>query len=502
MSSNSNFQSSPFEGDKRGSSPFEGDKRGSSLPLKGVGGSWSFPEAEQAMLWILTQPGINLAEWLNGPLTEEAFYDPINRQIFACLRSAYEGGNEHPTVFDLALEAQRLGNPDVVASISLLIQNDLTTRPPSVIAHVLLQYQWRRETYTLCHQLLQQLDNPAAPVEELIGAASVTLANMVTAVESDFSTLDDAAADVVRQAIDNLDPEHRHSGVSTGFRQIDETGGLPEVGVTVIAADTSQGKSALGIDLALQNLRQGDKVAYYSLEMPRQDMARRILSAATGLPFHQLAYQPLTPEEMERLTQAQQQLLLSGEGARMFFDDRMPDGIRGIVQSIRQLADPRGKGVRHFYVDYMQILTWAESGQQLRQMSVEQFLAHTARTFHNLSLQLGVQIVLLSQVNRDGEYRELTLDRIRDSKQIADAATSVLLLYRPEAYHADIQYQSPEFRHVSTHGTALLNLAKRRNGPTVKCIVGFDAPTTHFYPLQQLPLVETPQDLPRINFPV
>lgn len=490
MSSNSNFQSSPFEGDKRGSSlSLKGDKRG------------SFPEAEQAMLWILTQPGINLAEWMNGPLTEEAFYDPVNRQIFACLRSAYEGGNEHPTVFDLVLEAQRQENPDVISSLALLIQNDLTTRPPSVIAHVLMQYQWRRQTHTLCHQLLQQLDDPAAPVEELIGAASVTLANMTTALESDFSSLDDAAADVVRQAIDNLDPEHRHHGVATGFNPIDETGGLPEVGVTVIAADTSQGKSALGIDLALQNLRQGEKVAYYSLEMPRQDLARRILSAATGLPFHQLAYQPLKPEEMERLTQAQQQLLLSGQGSRLIFDERMPDGIRGIVQSIRQLADPKGKGVRHFYIDYMQILTWSESGKQLRQMSVEQFLAHTARTFHNLSLQLGVQIVLLSQVNRDADCRELTLDRIRDSKQIADAATSVLLLYRPEAYHAGIQYQSPEFRSVSTHGTALLNLAKRRNGPTLKCIVGFDASTTHFYPLQQLPMVESPQVLPHDFLP-
>jgi len=71
-----------------------------------------------------------------------------------------------------------------------------------------------------------------------------------------------------------------------------------------------------------------------------------------------------------------------------------------------------------------------------------------------------------------------TLNRLRDSGQIAEAADTVLLIYRPEYYGKS--YPEP-FEDKDTHGTAMIDIAKGRNIGTFKFLVRFDAPTTHFY---------------------
>lgn len=443
-------------------------------------------EAERCLLHqIMYEYGLDFGDIIDGELTPECFYDMRNRSIYECLVALYKAGEiiDIIKMYEwLEREKKDAVTPYDVASL-VQVQSSESAH---YYVQVLLRYYWRRQGILLCQQCANRLYEEIDVPDEVIGTAADMLQQIPMSHKVERSTLNDAARMVISQMEDNLDPARRHRGSSTGFRDIDETGGLPEVGVTVIAADTGQGKSSFAIDLAMHNLQEGEKVGFFSLEMPQEDLARRIIANMTGIAYHRLAYDSLSADEQALVRQATATLYDNG-GHRFLFDNRMDNGIEGIIASIRRMADPRRDHVTHFYVDYMQILSWAEEKSKNRGASVEQLLASAARAFHNISVKMKIQIVLLSQVNRDHDNRELTLDRIRDSKQIADAATCVVLLYRPEEYHSF--YQTERFRNIDPTGTALVHVAKRRNGPTVQFIAGFDGIRTHFFQLDKLPTI-------------
>ena len=444
-------------------------------------------EAERALLHqLIFERGQNISQVLATGIDSGCFHDPKHSAIFEAIESIHREGR-NPDMISVSewLASSRHKNVepyDVTQLMSVEVNSE-----SGYIASILLHYHMRRQAIMLCQQAAHSLNEGTESAEDIIASTAEKLEKIASSKTlSPTTTLNDATNIVLQQMEDNLDPSRRHHGSLTGFSQIDDTGGLPEVGVTVIAADTGQGKSSLGIDLAMQNLRNGEKVGYFTLEMPPEDLTRRIIAADSGIPAYRIAYHQLNQEEQKRVRDSALRLFTNG-GNRFFFDSQMETSIEQICNGIHRLADPKGLRVTHFYIDYMQILSWASDNARSRTMTVEQILANAARMLHNISVKMKVQVVLLSQVNRDSDCRELTLDRIRDSKQIADAATCVILLYRPEAYGKN--YQSERFHDVDPTGTALINVAKRRNGPCCQFICGFDSSRTHFYPLDTLPRI-------------
>ena len=105
-----------------------------------------------------------------------------------------------------------------------------------------------------------------------------------------------------------------------------------------------------------------------------------------------------------------------------------------------------------------------------------------------MGTELGICIVLLSQLSRDKSTTEPTLSRLRGSGQIAEAADMVLLIYRPEMYG---KKYSGDHHLVRPEGTALIRLAKGRNVGTCEFICGYNAPTTHFFELGYIPTISS-----------
>ena len=93
--------------------------------------------------------------------------------------------------------------------------------------------------------------------------------------------------------------------------------------------------------------------------------------------------------------------------------------------------------------------------------------------------------VLLSQLSRDMNTPEPSLSRLRGSGQINEAADMTFLIYRPEVYGKN--YPKGAFANVETKGTALIKCAKGRNVGTYEFVCGFDAESTHFHDLEQIP---------------
>lgn len=267
-----------------------------------------------------------------------------------------------------------------------------------------------------------------------------------------------------------------HTGLLTGFSALDKVGGLPLCGMTVIGAGTSQGKSAFAMCLALNAARNNHNVAYISLEMSAQDLTERALSITSGVSCSVIHSNVTTNLIDESLIRDAGMEIVTGLGSRIIMEENRSTTLEQIKQSIRRLNHNRKVDVA--IVDYLQIMSIQ---QTKRNESTEQMLALAARELHNLAMDCQMSIIVISQLNRDREDSEPQLSRLRDSSQIADAADSVLLIYRPEQYH---KYYSGIHKDFDPHHTALVKMAKNRQGPTVEFVCGFEPQFTLFHDLE------------------
>ena len=290
----------------------------------------------------------------------------------------------------------------------------------------------------------------------------------------------DNAVHTIKEAIkgvyENIDRNYkgtsRLTGYPTGFSEFDgKSGGLQTSDLIIIAADTSSGKTSLAIKISMN---AGCPVAFYSMEMKKEQVAARMMSIQSGVPANEILYSRLASGQLQSIDKGVARL----EKLPIYFDDRSTSNIESILASIRMMKIKYGiKGV---IVDYLQILN-----VNMKTANKEQQMGDVARRLKNLAKDLDIWIIALSQLSRDKENPVPTLARLRDSGQIAEASDVVMLIYRPELYGK--RYPEP-YMHSSVSGTAMIDVAKGRNIGLLKFIVGFDKPTTNFYELDEIPV--------------
>lgn len=227
--------------------------------------------------------------------------------------------------------------------------------------------------------------------------------------------------------------------------------------------------------------KQGHKVAMYSMEMKREQCAARLMSMNSGIPSNQILYSQLDDNYLKQLDSGVNKIY----NLPIYFDDNSTSNIDKIIASIRAMK------VKHdisgAVIDYLQILNVNQ-----KSFNKEQAMGDVARRLKNLAKELDIWIIALSQLNRDANNPIPTLNRLRDSGQIAEAADMVMFVYRPEVYE---KYYPAPFTNHETKGTAMIDIAKGRNIGLHKFICGFDAKTTKFYETENVQIIEN-SDVP------
>ena len=262
------------------------------------------------------------------------------------------------------------------------------------------------------------------------------------------------------------------AGTPTGFRELDSRGGLIPTDLIVIAGGMSQGKTSLATSIAVNAARAGRKVAFYSMEMDRRQICARILAEKTGASSRAILSGNLSDEQYARFKEA----VADFPAAGLYCDDSSTSSLDSILASMRAMK--ARYGIDGAVVDYLQILN---VNTKSRSDSAEQILADAARRLKNIAKDLGIWVIALSQLNRNGaESQPPALSRLRSSGQIAEAADVVMLLWRPEAYGGNIRFPEP-FDQCGTRGMAMVDVAKGRSMGTFRFLCGFDGETTRFY---------------------
>ena len=431
----------------------------------------SSEEAEKLVLaTIMTEK--NALSDVRELLSVEAFYCQKHREIYkAALKIADRG--DFPDIIAVMNELQKNGSnitPFELTSIS----GNSTPYLQQNAALVFDKYK-RRQFFEIGCYLQANCFSEENDIVDVLDEAKNRMDGIFSENDNSIFTMQDAIQGVYDNINRNMSGATEFTGFPTGFSEFDRrSGGLQTSDLIIIAADTSMGKTSLAIKIAMST---GCPIAFYSMEMKKEQIAARMLSIESGVAANDILFSKLGNSQLEAIDKGVSRIC----DKLIYFDDKSTSGIESILASIRSMKVKYGiKGV---VVDYLQILNVNMKGA-----NKEQQMGDVSRRLKNIAKDLDIWVIALSQLSRDRDTPIPSLSRLRDSGQIAEAADVVMLIYRPEVYGKN--YPDP-FQNTSPSNTAMIDVAKGRNIGLMKFIVGFNKPTTNFYEMNEIPTCQT-----------
>jgi len=279
--------------------------------------------------------------------------------------------------------------------------------------------------------------------------------------------------DVLNGTMEEIDAaSHRGEGmigVPTGFKDLDAlTNGLHPGQMVVVAARPAVGKSTLGLDICrAASIKHGMASVIFSLEMSRNEIAMRMLSAESQVPLTHLRKGQMRDDDWTRLARTMGKL----SDAPLFIDDSPNMSLMEIRAKCRRLKQRHD--LKLVVVDYLQLMS---SGKRVE--SRQQEVAEFSRALKLLAKELEVPVIAISQLNRGSEQRtdkKPQMSDLRESGSIEQDADVVILLHREDMY----EKESPRA------GEADIIVAKHRNGPTDTIVVAFQGHYARFFDMAQ-----------------
>jgi replicative DNA helicase len=231
---------------------------------------------------------------------------------------------------------------------------------------------------------------------------------------------------VIRDTLASIDrraAKAETDAVLSGLIDLDAlTGGLHDGELTVLAARTSVGKTALALAFACNAARTGKPVYFVSLEQSHEELGTRILCAASGVDGMRIRRGATTRDDVAAIMEAAERL----KSLPISVDDTPGQTVLRVAANARRLR--RRQNIRLMVVDYLQLL---DPGN--RRDTREQQVAVISRQLKLLARELNIPVVALAQLNREAKDNERPrLSHLRDSGALEQDADCVFLLWLPE----------------------------------------------------------------------
>ncbi len=273
-------------------------------------------------------------------------------------------------------------------------------------------------------------------------------------------------------------------GVDTGFNELNKmTTGFGKGDLVIIAARPAMGKTSFILNTVNSLISQGKGVAFFSLEMPAEQLMLRLLSIQTSIPLQKLRVGDMNDDQWNSLTSAIDKM----NTAKLFVDDQGSININQLRSKLRKLKNQHPE-IEIAVIDYLQIMQGI--GTQDRHLQVSEI----SRGLKMLARELEMPIVALSQLNRGLESRNdkrPMLSDIRESGSIEQDADIILFVYRDDVYlykeekerEKAAKAEGKEFisEYVEKEEEeAEIIIGKQRNGPTGHVKLIFQKKLTRF----------------------
>jgi len=431
---------------------------------------WSLA-AEQAVLGAtLLDPdaGLKAVELL----ADTAFYREGHRRIFRALAALVERGDVvDPVVLRNELERrgdlEAAGGTDYVAELV-----DVVPTAANIEYHcrIVKEKALLRRLIDVGTNIVQTAYDGKEDVGTLLDQAEQQV------FEVSFQR---GSQEVVRikelmwQAMERIEARHRGDdsvrGVPSGFTDLDEiTNGFQGSDLIIVAARPSMGKTSFCLNAAVNAaLEGGTPTAIFSLEMSRDQLVERLLSAESFVDLQRLRSGRLRDDDYPKMSRAAGLL----GTAPIWIDDTPAMTLLEIRSKARRMKAEHNVGL--VIVDYLQLIRGAG-----RHDSRQEEISFISRSLKALARELQTPVIALSQLSRAPEQRggdrRPMLSDLRDSGAIEQDADLVMFIYRAEMYQSLLDREDTE------EGLAELIVSKHRNGPTGTIKLVFHKEYTRF----------------------
>lgn len=404
-------------------------------------------------------------------LDEDCFYNFVTKELWKvidCMSKKYVPVD----ILSVTAELEKLKSSITPLDVVNISQAATTIVNLEYHAKRLKELSVRRKFWVVGEKLIKAGLSESDDITSVQQATMDSVCHVLDKSDGVF-TLTDAMNSLNQIIVQNSSADGILTGTKTGLDKFDEKGGLQKSDLIIVAGETSQGKTSLALSMTRSAIENNAKVAFYSMEMTKEQLTARLISAKTNIPANVILYSgSLMPGELELISQARAML----PGDNLYFDDKSTSNIDSILLSIRMLK--MQKDIDGAVIDYLQILN---VNSRNNSFSREQAMGEAARRLKNLAKELNIWVVAISQLSRDSTSPEPNLNRLRDSGQIGEAADVVILVYRPEYYNRAYPAPYNNKNDYPTEGTAMIDVAKGRNIGTFKFFMGFNKKTTSFF---------------------
>ncbi|MGW9550852.1 replicative DNA helicase [Citricoccus zhacaiensis] len=422
--------------------------------------------AEQSVLggMMLSKDAIaDVVELLRG----NDFYKPAHEMIYEAVIDLYGRGEpaDAVTVADLLNKRQELSRIGGPAVLHELIQSVPTAANAGFYAEIVREKGVLRRLVQAGTKIVQMGYGQDGEVEEIVNEAQAEIYKVAETRQSEDYV---ALSGILEHTVDEIEAAGSQgegmTGVPTGFYEFDElTQGLHGGQMIVIAARPAVGKSTLALDFArAAAIKNNMTSVFFSLEMGKNEIAMRLLSAEATIALQDLRKGTIRDEQWSKIAATVGRL----NDSPFFIDDSPNMSMMEIRAKCRRLKQKHD--LKLVILDYLQLMS---SGKKVE--SRQQEVAEFSRALKLLAKELEVPVIALSQLNRGSEQRtdkKPQVSDLRESGSIEQDADMVILLHREDIYDKE----SPRA------GEADLIVAKHRNGPTKTIVLGFQGHYSRF----------------------
>ncbi|MCR4634541.1 MAG: replicative DNA helicase [Erysipelotrichaceae bacterium] len=428
-------------------------------------------EAEESLLGNIMLYPDAMRQCVDAGITAEDFYLEKHRSIYNIMSSMFENKEKVDTV-SLSTKLKDFGIYDKIGGLEYIMQLANAT----ISANNTAEYISIIRNKSLARKVIkvgEEISNDAFDTSVGVDEMLENVERKVTEVTRSKTSADFLRGEAVfDQTIKHIQAIQEAGSDITGVRTLysdldSKTAGFQKGDLIIVAARPSMGKTALALNLAMNSASvTPGAVAIFSLEMPAEQVATRILAAKAKVEIHKLRTGTLNDEEWSRINIAAQEL----KKQNFYIDDTPGIKVSEMYAKARKLA--QDEGLYMIVVDYIQLIQ-ATGKSDSRQQEVSEI----SRRLKAMARELSVPVIALSQLSRSVEARQdkrPMLSDLRESGALEQDADLVLFLYRDAYYNREENAEN-------TREDVELLIAKHRNGPTGKVTLAFEKEINAFY---------------------
>jgi replicative DNA helicase len=423
-------------------------------------------ESERAVLaGVLLDPR-RLAQ-VSGRLVADDFYFDRHRILYQVMIDLQAGENEID-VRTVQARLEQRSQLEAVGGLAYIGSLDLDLPDLGRLesyAEIVKERSIRRRLIEACGEITRNCLDGGLEAADALGRAEQSILELgELAIRRGFSALSEVFDETMAD-LEDL-PNQGFVGIRTGFIDFDDkTRGLNKGNLIIIAGRPGMGKTSFALNIAQHvAIREDKPVGIFSLEMSQSELALRILSSETDIPFGPLRSGHLSNNQWSTLIGKVKQI----SQTPIHIDDSANPTLLELASRARRLKAE--KGLSLVIVDYLQLM---EAGGRYENRNLE--ISAITRGLKQLAKELEIPVIALSQLSRMTERRgkdhRPQLADLRESGSIEQDADLVAFIYRDEVYNQD---------DPTNQGLAELIIAKHRSGETGKVPLVFLGQTTTF----------------------